>query len=142
MSTLRTLWATVHGAGRVTEIILCAAYAAGGVSMLTGAPSSVMDVLGPVFHTVWACMLILAPVTVVTGILTRNQWVGMWLRVAGQASITGALSAYAVAIWAAYGPGTFTAWTIVGLTAASVASAVRDVRRIRETARLAREGQL
>jgi len=135
---LRAWWLVIHAAGRTTETILAAAYFGAGVSMMIGAPSSVRDVLGGYFHILWAAMLILAPVAVFTGILVKDQWLGTWLRVAGQLSIFGAVTVYLISTYNAFGWGTFAGWTTLGLTAAALASAVRDAVRLRKASRIAR----
>lgn len=139
MRALRILWETVHAAGRVTELILCVAYFGGGVSMMFGAPSSVRDVLGGHFHVLWAIMLLAAPPVIVAGILWRDQWVGIWLRISGQMSIAGALIVYLASTLNAFGWGTFTGWITLGLAGAAIASAARDVVRLRKAAQIARE---
>lgn len=139
MRALRAAWETVHAAGRVTEVILALSYVGGGVTMLVGAPSSVRDVLGGYFHVLWALMLLAAPVAIVSGIVWRDQWVGTWLRVSGQVSIAGALTVYLISTLNAFGAGTFTGWITFGLAVAAVASAIRDITRLRLAAKIARE---
>lgn len=119
--------------------VAAAGYFAGGVaSVVTGTPTTVEQALGHFFSVAWLIMLIVGPILSVGAVLLPNQWSGTWLRVAGGFMVSGALASFLVAAVQRFGWGQFTPWLVGGLTVASLAYLLLDVRALTRISRLAR----
>ncbi|WFN94183.1 hypothetical protein [Gordonia sihwensis] len=131
--------AAIH---RTFNSIMMTTYWLAGWSMLVGhVPSAVLDTMGTSWHHIWLVLLLVGPPLSVVGTRLPNRWLGLWVRVAGNTSVYGALIALITAVSIANGALTWTAWTGIGLSACTLLLIVVDLFTLHRAAKEASNGR-